>query len=209
MAHFGDDSADTSRTTLDLPSGSLKPYSCVVCHRRKVKCDRKETCSNCAKANVECIYRPPPPPRRRKRERDGSRGASQEREKSVRRNSRETSLGGNAWQQASPARNPTNGAELNQSGSGRMIMREGNSVYLDKLVTLWPTHWRCLANTEIHSTLWTSVSHEVCDYFTLCILTSFLTLVCSSQMLQKSWVMQQMTTATMHLKTRMIFHLCF
>jgi hypothetical protein len=209
MAQFRDDSADTSRTPLDLPSGSLKPYSCVVCHRRKVKCDRKETCSNCAKANVECIYRPPPPPRRRKRERDGSRGASQEREKSVRRNSREASLGGNTWQHPSPARNLSNGAELNQSGSGRMIMREGNSVYLDKLVTLWPTHWKHLTNTDMHSTLWTSVSHEVCYSRTFRISISFLILVYSSQMPQKSWVMQQMITATMHLKTKRMFHLCF
>jgi hypothetical protein len=140
MAHSGDDSADTSRTPLGLPSGSLKPYSCVVCHRRKVKCDRREICSNCAKASVECIYRPPPPPRRRKREREGSRGASREREKSVRRNSREASLGGNTWQQGSPVRNLSNGAEVSQSGSGRMIMREGNSVYLDKLVNLWFTY---------------------------------------------------------------------
>jgi hypothetical protein len=33
-----------------------------------VKCDRlPQGCSNCTKANVECIYRQPAPPRRRKR----------------------------------------------------------------------------------------------------------------------------------------------
>lgn len=137
MAHPRNDSAYTSRTPLDMPSRSLKPFSCVVCHKRKVKCNREVPCSNCAKASVECIYRPPPPPRRRKRERDDSRGASREREKSVRRNSREPSFGRNTVLHASPARNLSNGAEGRRSGSGRMIMREGNSVYLDKLVTLW------------------------------------------------------------------------
>ncbi|CEJ56990.1 hypothetical protein PMG11_05700 [Penicillium brasilianum] len=144
MAHLRDNSAVPSRTPLGLPSSALKPYSCVVCHKRKVRCNREEPCSNCAKASVECIYRPPAPPRRRKRERDGSRGASQEREKSARRNSREPSYGGNTAQHASPARNLSNGAETSRSGSGRMIMREGNSVYLD-------------------NTLWTSVSHELPD----------------------------------------------
>ncbi|KAJ5377662.1 uncharacterized protein N7496_005071 [Penicillium cataractarum] len=134
MAHPRDGAAVPSRTPLGLPSSALKPYSCVVCHKRKVKCNREEPCSNCAKASVECIYRPPAPPRRRKRERDGSRGASQEREKSVRRNSREPSSGGNAAHHASPARNMSNGTETSRSGSGRMIMREGNSVYLDKLL---------------------------------------------------------------------------
>jgi acyl-CoA thioesterase FadM len=88
-------------------------------------------------------------------------------------------------------------------------MREGNSVYLDKLVTLWPTHWKHLTNTDMHSTLWTSVSHEVCYSRTFRISISFLILVYSSQMPQKSWVMQQMITATMHLKTKRMFHLCF
>jgi hypothetical protein len=42
-------------------------YSCLICHKRKVKCDRGRPCSNCARNNVECEYRAPPPPKRRKR----------------------------------------------------------------------------------------------------------------------------------------------
>ncbi|KAJ5116338.1 hypothetical protein N7456_000686 [Penicillium angulare] len=131
---------------MDSPSDSPKPYSCVVCHKRKVKCDRKEPCSNCAKTGVECIYRPPPPPRRRKREPDASGDASQEREKSLRRKSpespqevqttatKETSFNGHLPGTSGPK----------QGGSGRMIVKEGNSVYLD-------------------NTLWTSVSHELAN----------------------------------------------
>lgn len=36
------------------------PRSCVTCRRRKVRCDKKEPkCSNCGKANIDCIYPPP------------------------------------------------------------------------------------------------------------------------------------------------------
>ncbi|KAF2758493.1 hypothetical protein EJ05DRAFT_475798 [Pseudovirgaria hyperparasitica] len=52
------------------PSGptSVKPYACVLCSRRKVRCDRLVGgCTNCTKARVECVYIAPAPPRRRKR----------------------------------------------------------------------------------------------------------------------------------------------
>jgi hypothetical protein len=41
--------------------------SCVLCQQRKVRCDKKKPCSNCAKAGVECRVVPPQPPRRRKK----------------------------------------------------------------------------------------------------------------------------------------------
>ena len=44
-----------------------QPHSCVLCSRRKVRCDRRDPCSNCTKARAECIFRTPAPPRRRKR----------------------------------------------------------------------------------------------------------------------------------------------
>ncbi|KAH0833587.1 hypothetical protein AYO21_05266 [Fonsecaea monophora] len=44
-----------------------KAFSCIRCFERKVKCDKQSPCSNCAKSNVECIFRIPPAPRRRKK----------------------------------------------------------------------------------------------------------------------------------------------
>lgn len=126
-----------AQPTMASLSHSPKPYSCVVCHNRKVKCDRKEPCSNCSKANVECIYRPPPPPRRRKRERDASGSASQEREKSLRQMTPEPSRVERPVNGSSPTNDKPFEAEPKPSGSGRMIMKEGNSVYLDKLVISW------------------------------------------------------------------------
>ncbi|KAI4169341.1 MAG: hypothetical protein LQ348_007287 [Seirophora lacunosa] len=51
-----------------LPDRTLQPNACVICQRRKVKCDRTDPCLNCVKHRVQCEYRAPAPPRRRKRQ---------------------------------------------------------------------------------------------------------------------------------------------
>lgn len=35
---------------------SLNPRSCVTCRRRKVRCNKREPCSNCVKAGIECVF---------------------------------------------------------------------------------------------------------------------------------------------------------
>lgn len=44
-------------------SAAQKPRSCVVCRRRKVRCDKLSPCSNCRRANIACVFpstvRPP------------------------------------------------------------------------------------------------------------------------------------------------------
>lgn len=64
-----------SSQTPSLPtSANLRPYSCILCKTRKVKCDRVNPCSNCRRAGVDCIFRAPAPPRRKKRsEKEGGR----------------------------------------------------------------------------------------------------------------------------------------
>lgn len=37
----------------------VQPYSCSTCRQRKVKCDRRSPCSNCAKADKPCSFVPP------------------------------------------------------------------------------------------------------------------------------------------------------
>lgn len=116
----------------DSPSKQPASFACVVCHNRKVKCDRQDPCtpcSNCAKANVECVYRAPPPPRR-KRDRETNGSVSQERGKLLRR-----STGFNGKPSATQHHHPAEWeqrTEAGKSGSGRMIMKDGNSIYLDK-----------------------------------------------------------------------------
>ncbi|CAE7030569.1 hypothetical protein PTNB73_05436 [Pyrenophora teres f. teres] len=40
-------------------SPTPNPRSCVTCRRRKVKCDKKNPCSNCVRANIECVFPAP------------------------------------------------------------------------------------------------------------------------------------------------------
>lgn len=47
---------------------SMPSYrSCQTCHRRKIRCDKREPCSTCSRANASCIY--PSPDQRIKRPR--------------------------------------------------------------------------------------------------------------------------------------------
>lgn len=50
-----------------LPPVPPLQHSCVICQRRKVKCNRQFPCSNCVKSRIECTPSIPAPPRRRKR----------------------------------------------------------------------------------------------------------------------------------------------
>jgi hypothetical protein len=38
------------------PSDGLHKFSCVLCHKRKVKCDRLEPCGYCNRHNDRCTY---------------------------------------------------------------------------------------------------------------------------------------------------------
>ncbi|PWY69629.1 C6 zinc finger domain-containing protein [Aspergillus sclerotioniger CBS 115572] len=44
--------------------------ACLLCARRKVKCDKGDPCSNCLKAEAKCLYEGPTPNRPRKRAAD-------------------------------------------------------------------------------------------------------------------------------------------
>ncbi|KAL0933592.1 fungal specific transcription factor domain-containing protein [Colletotrichum truncatum] len=48
-------------------SKSSRPLACVLCQRRKVKCDRKYPCSNCIKSKATCSPSIPAPVRKRRR----------------------------------------------------------------------------------------------------------------------------------------------
>ena len=51
--------------------GDANPRSCVTCRKRKVKCDKKRPCSNCARASVECVFpKPGRAPRRPRKPQD-------------------------------------------------------------------------------------------------------------------------------------------
>ncbi|KAI1136623.1 fungal-specific transcription factor domain-containing protein [Hypoxylon sp. FL0543] len=48
------------------PRHKSRPRSCTECYRRKLRCDRAQTCSNCARSCITCIYTNEPIRRDRK-----------------------------------------------------------------------------------------------------------------------------------------------
>ncbi|KAF1955036.1 hypothetical protein CC80DRAFT_526443 [Byssothecium circinans] len=53
-------------------TANLNPRSCVTCRRRKVKCDKRQPCTNCARAKIECMFPGPGrTPRKARRPPDG------------------------------------------------------------------------------------------------------------------------------------------
>jgi hypothetical protein len=55
---------------MSASSSGQHKYACCTCARRKIKCDKADPCSNCSKAQVQCLYEEHPPPRPRKRAAD-------------------------------------------------------------------------------------------------------------------------------------------
>ncbi|KAI0151537.1 hypothetical protein GGR57DRAFT_470599 [Xylariaceae sp. FL1272] len=51
-------------------SDQLNPRSCVTCRRRKVRCDKHMPCSNCRKAQIQCVFPAPGRAPRRPRPKD-------------------------------------------------------------------------------------------------------------------------------------------
>lgn len=136
--------------------GGLRAHACVLCQRRKVKCDRRDPCSGCIKANVECEYRDPLPPRRRKRKTPESAMVDRfKRYETALLNAGidVASLDEDDFQDlvvirrakndvndinARPRDPPTTpghtaSESTSRHGSGRLITKKGKSIYLDKL----------------------------------------------------------------------------
>ena len=52
-------SQEEERRDPPIAPHGLNARSCVTCRRRKVKCDKKNPCSNCVKAHVHCVFPAP------------------------------------------------------------------------------------------------------------------------------------------------------
>ncbi|KAK8088527.1 hypothetical protein PG997_003488 [Apiospora hydei] len=48
--------SDTLQTTAANASGGRNLRSCQSCRARKIKCDRQQPCSNCARVDADCVY---------------------------------------------------------------------------------------------------------------------------------------------------------
>ncbi|KAE8390930.1 fungal-specific transcription factor domain-containing protein [Aspergillus alliaceus] len=111
-----------------------KVPSCVVCARRKVKCDRTHPCSSCARHEVECIYLPHNPPQRRKRRRSegNHRRISLSRQSPTRKSNLASARISNV-DHAPATHNDFPVAP--RAEQGMLLTGEGQSIYLDS--NLW------------------------------------------------------------------------
>lgn len=50
--------AETETSHHDARAARRVPRSCQLCHRRKVRCDKKEPCEPCTRAGKPCVFPP-------------------------------------------------------------------------------------------------------------------------------------------------------
>ncbi|KAL5381293.1 hypothetical protein DPSP01_007285 [Paraphaeosphaeria sporulosa] len=153
----------------------LNPRSCVTCRRRKVKCDKKQPCSNCARAKIECIF--PGPGRAPRKSRKPADGELMERLRRLEGvvQSLNAQVEEHEQQDAEREKNggavsgcPLGDAGVEQGGcpSGRDLV--GASVVADNSVEGLETRFGRLVVDEgrsryINNSFWASLNNEVED----------------------------------------------
>lgn len=149
-------------------NGSLlapNPRSCITCRRRKVKCDKKQPCSNCARAKTECNFPGPGRAPRKSRkppdaellerlrrlegvvqtlnaqvEEHEQEAAERERDNGSRQGSISEQCFGNGSSKTSPSVVVDNGVEGLESRFGRLVVEKGRTRYINN------SFWASLAN---------------------------------------------------------------
>jgi hypothetical protein len=164
-------SSSTGRDRVQKRNGSIghsaaqaNARSCVTCRKRKVKCNKSQPCSNCARAKIECIFPGPGrAPRKSRKPPDGElmdrlrrlEGVVQslnaqveehEQEAADRNQDQARSVEGSSTGcpgQGSPSVAQDNSVEGLESRFGRLVVDQGRSRY-------------------INNSFWASLNNEVC-----------------------------------------------
>lgn len=150
-------SPSSSGTCEEAPT--LKPFSCLLCRQRKVKCSRTEPCQVCVRSKLQCEYVAPAPARRKSTvpPKEGLHARLQRYEHILQNYNRQQILPNPPPSQSDEAessagvrsRVATNPAPMEKGG--KLVSRKRSSRYLD-------------------SEIWTTISKEVRD--PVCLLMS-------------------------------------
>lgn len=133
-------------------SQSTKPYTCVTCARRKVKCDKIfPVCTTCRKARLDCEYQEPAPRKRKRKPEDDIYEKLEHYEALLKKNGilpTEESVGSASPAQpsqsfASPFYSLKNYA-LGEKDPGRLLTDHGKTRYIDSGI------WRNLGEHDLH-----------------------------------------------------------
>jgi hypothetical protein len=157
-------------------SSSPNPRSCVTCRKRKVKCDKKQPCSNCARAKIECIFPGPGrAPRKSRKPPDGElmdrlrrlegvvqtlNAQVEEHEQEAAERERRPSSGecpygggGSASSNRSASVAVDSSVDGLESRFGRLVVDQGRSRYVNN------SFWASL-NNEVHAVEWESCNYD-------------------------------------------------
>jgi hypothetical protein len=145
--------------SISAAGGAPNPRSCVTCRRRKVKCDKRHPCSNCARAKIECIFpRPGRAPRKSRKPPEGElmdrlkrlegvvqslNAQVEEHEQEAANRERQGSSDERLNGSESPSVAEDNSVEGLESRFGRLVVDRGRSRY-------------------INNSFWASLNNEVC-----------------------------------------------
>lgn len=58
-------------TSTSSNAGPTRPYACITCTQRKVKCDKCHPCAACSRSRLPCRYSNTPPSRQRRKRKAG------------------------------------------------------------------------------------------------------------------------------------------
>ncbi|KAE8415103.1 fungal-specific transcription factor domain-containing protein [Aspergillus pseudocaelatus] len=110
-----------------------KNPSCMVCARRKVRCDRNDPCSACIKRGVECVFPTHIPPRRRKRQRseEDRRQSGFSYQSPIRQ---DTAASARIRNIDHPATTHNAFPSASRAEQGMLLTGDGKSIYLDSNV---------------------------------------------------------------------------
>ena len=131
----------TGSTVAGSQSNRSVPRSCYGCHRKKVRCDKKEPCSSCTRAGKPCAYPPPGPRIRRPKktimadmasrisdlERSAGKATSRDEETSVPVPTTPISESSNTTSLAQPAALVPSGGNLSRRSRDDILVQKGSS----------------------------------------------------------------------------------
>lgn len=129
-----------------------RTLSCVLCQKRKVKCDRNDPCAGCVKLGVECIASVPAPPRPRKRITD-LQSRLERCEEALKVQGARPETGDSS----------TTVPVSHGIGEGKLVIDQGKSRFVDKYVASQanPKHVEVYWLLTLFSALWMGLSDEV------------------------------------------------
>ncbi|KAF2119549.1 fungal-specific transcription factor domain-containing protein [Lophiotrema nucula] len=160
------DRVQKSNGSISGPSGTPNPRSCVTCRKRKVKCDKKHPCTNCARAKIECIY--PGPGRAPRKSRKPPDGELMERLKKLEGVVQTLNAQVEEHEQESADKERRESRQGSSEGCPSSASRESPSVAVDSSVEGLESRFGRLVvdkgrSRYINNSFWASLNNEVED----------------------------------------------